>query len=118
MAKLISDSFGKSEVEHFACKEEKISAFVDKSGGPVDPFGDMEKKDKSAIDMNEGEAFNHKFVQQVDAMGSEYPKAKGNKGQFKDDKDDHFKTEEANDAINPFGTEAGKSKSHQTSKRG
>lgn len=104
---------GQSEFIHYG--EKKFDGFNDVQGGGehVDPYGNMEKKERDALDMNAGEAFNKKDLSKIDAMGSDYPK-KGNYEQKNSNKGEHFSTEEANESINPFGTEAGKSKSFQS----
>lgn len=95
------------------CAEGKIAAFVEKSGGPVDPYGDTEKKEKGSIDMNAAEAFHEKSYTKVDAMGTEAAKKGGKPGQFSSNSGDHFKVGD----VDPSGNEAGKGKSGQNSKR-
>jgi hypothetical protein len=98
-------------------EEKKFSGPNDVQGGDINPYGDMEKKEKSAIDMNAGEAFNKKDFTKVDAMGTEAPKKSGKPGQFEgkvDKADNCFSTETENSAIDPFGTDCGKTKSFQS----
>lgn len=110
MAKTDFSSYGGKEdfLEH---TQGKVAAFVSKSGGPVDPFGDVEKKGRDALDMNAGEAFNKKDYTKVEAMGTDYAKKKIS--QRSDNTGDHFKVGE----VDPSGNEAGKDKSGQTSNR-
>lgn len=112
MAKAEFKGYG-GVVDHFEHEMGKIAPFVEKSGGPVDAFGDEEKKEKSAIDMNAAEAFNKKSYTEVDASGTEMPKKSGRPGQFCDNKGDHFKVGE----VDPSGNDAGKKESYQTSTR-
>lgn len=99
----------KGKTEFLDHETKKYDGFVETQGGPVDPYGDEEKKEKSAIDMNAGEAFNHKDLTKIEAMGTDYPK-KGNFGQMNDNKGEHFKVEE----VVPMGNEAGKTESYQS----
>lgn len=101
------------KTEFFEHEEKKFAEPNEKQGGPIDPYGDVEKKENSAINMNAGEAFNKKFTQQVDAEGSDYPK-KGNYDQMDSNKGEHFKTETDNADIDPSGTDCGKSTSYQS----
>lgn len=110
------NNYGGKE-DFLAVKDGKVAAFVEKSGGPVDPYGDEEKKEKDAMNMNAAGAFNKKDLSKIDAEGTDYPKKSGKPGQFEDNKGDHFKTEEENDDVDPFGTDCAKSKSWQTSTR-
>jgi hypothetical protein len=112
MAKNSFEAYG-GKVGHFDHKEGKIAAFSEVSGGPIDPFGDMEKKEKDTLDMNAGESFNKKDLSKIEAMGTDYPKKSGKPGQFCDNSGDHFTVED----VSPSGDEAGKTKSYQTSKR-
>lgn len=111
MAKAEFNSYGGKE-EFLEHKDGKIDAFVEKSGGPVDPFGDEEKKEKDTIDMNAGEAFNKKDYTKVEAMGTDYAKKKYNQVEEHED-GEHFNTEE----VDAFGNDAGKKKSFQSDKR-
>lgn len=110
MAKAEFMGYGKGKEDFIAHKDGKIAAFVEKSGGDVGAYGDMEKKDKSSIDMNAAEAFAKKSFTEVDAEGSDYPKKSGSQVEFKDD---HFMVEE----VEANGNYAGKSKSNQSDKR-
>jgi hypothetical protein len=100
------------DAEFSPTKTGKGNNFVETSGGDVDAYGDVEKKESSAINMNAGEAFNKADYTKVDAEGTEAGK-KGNKGQ-KQGKDDHLKQEE----VMPDGNDCGKTQSYQTVKRG
>lgn len=102
------------KVDHQEHTVGKVAAFVGESGGPVDPFGDWEKKEKSAINMDAGKAFNEKTLSKVDAMGTDAAKKSGKPGQFSSNNGDHFKV----GTVNPSGDDAGKSSSGQSSKRG
>lgn len=95
----------------------KVAPFVEKSGGPIDPYGDTEKKEKNRIDMNAGIAFNKDNYTKVDTMGTDMPKKHPSMVEQHQD-GYHFKTEEEDHNIDPFGTYCGKEKSGQTSKRG
>lgn len=112
MAKAEFNGYGNKPAPDLSFEEGKVAPFVEKSGGPVDPYGDMEKKEKDSIDMNAGEAFNKKDYTKVEAMGTDYAK-KGTSGQRCDNNGDHFKVGD----VSPMGDDAGKSKSGQTSKR-
>jgi len=101
---------GKTDFPEFKTGAGKT--FNEKSGGDVDPYGDSEKKEADAIDMNAGEAFNKKSYQAVDADGTDAPK-KGNAGQRSDNNGDHFKVED----VAAAGNDCGKSQSFQTVKR-
>lgn len=115
MAKVEFNSYGGKQ-EFLPCEDGKVDAFVEKSGGPVDPFGDWEKKEKDAIDMNAGEAFNKKDYTKIEAMGTDYPtKPNASNGSQIKDKDDHFAVSTYD--VDPMGTDASKSKSGQTSTR-
>lgn len=111
MAKASFENYGKKAdfLEH---KVEKLPTFNDVSGGgaSVDPYGNSEKKEADAIDMNAGEAFNKKDYTKVEAMGTDYPK-KGNSGQRCDNNGDHLKAETD---IAPGGSDAGKTQSFQS----
>lgn len=91
--------------EHIEMKTKKKQTldFQTKQGGDIDPFGDVEAKKGSDIDVKGGNAQNEKDLTKVDAMGTEAGK-KGNKGQ-KTGKDDHFKV---STEVDPSGTDAGK----------
>lgn len=110
MAKAEFNGYGGKQ-DFLPCEAGKVAPFVDKSGGPVDAYGDWEKKEKSAIDMNAGAAFNKKDFTKVEAMGTECAKKKV--AQRSDNNGDHFSVGE----VAPFGNEAGKDKSYQSSKR-
>lgn len=100
-----------SEFEQGAGQE-----FNEVSGGEmkhVDPYGNEESKEKDALDMNAGEAFNKDDYTKIEAMGSDYPCKPGEPGQFKDNKGDHFKVGD----VDPYGTYAGKSDSYHDTKR-
>lgn len=112
MAKAEFEGYGGKE-DFLPCKTGPGKTFNDKSGGDIDAFGDWEKKEKDAIDMNAGEAFNKKDYTKVEAMGTDYPKKSGKPGQFSDNKDDHFKVE----MVDPYGNSEAKSQSYQTVKR-
>ena len=116
MAKQEWSGYGGKE-DFLKHEEGKVAGFVEKSGGDVDPYGDELKKDKSAINMDAGKAFNHTFTTQVDAMGTDMAKKLVNQVEQKQD-GYHFNTEEKDHNIDPYGTFAGKDKSGQTSKRG
>ena len=118
MAKAEFNGYG-GKVEHFEHEMGAGQKFNDVSGGAghVDAFGDEEKKEKDAIDMNAGEAFNKKDLAKIDVMGTDCPKKSGKPGQFDSNKGDHFKTDTENGSIDPFGTDAGKSKSWQNTSR-
>lgn len=110
MARIAFDNYGSNEafLEH---KDGKVASFVAKSGGPVDAFGDWEKKDKTSDDMNAGEAFNKSDYTKVEASGTDYPKKKSK--QRSDNTGDHFSVGE----VDPSGNDAAKSKSFQSDRR-
>ena len=70
MAKADFENYGKSDAGDLHFKTGAGAQFNDKSGGPIDPYGDVEKKEKDAIDMNAGEAFNKKDYTKIEVMGS------------------------------------------------
>lgn len=114
MAKKNFENYG-GAVDHFEHEEKPGQEFNEVSGGGsrVDPFGDVEKKEKDSLDMNAGEAFNKKDYTKVDAMGTDYPKKGGKPGQFCDNTGDHFKVED----VDPSGNDAGKKQSFHDTKR-
>lgn len=112
---------GKDAFKGVGSKKEEFDTFETKKypgpntvqggeGHGVDPFGDEEKKEKSAINMVEGNMFNSRFVNKVEADGNDYPKTKAQEkaGGFNKNKGDHFKTETENADIPPMGSDCGK----------
>lgn len=92
MAKAEFDKYGKSKTEFSPVKTGTLPPFINVSGGPIDPFGNDESKEKDAIDMNAGEAFNKGDYTKIDVMGSDYPTASAKtNGQRSDNDGDHFK---------------------------
>ena len=115
MAKMKLDGYG-GKAEFFDSETMKVQAFNDVSGGDgsVDPYGDMEKKEKDSINMNAGEAFNKSDFTKVEAMGTDYPKKKYNQVEERQD-GDHFK---ASTDIDAYGTDCGKKQSFQSRRKG
>lgn len=107
------DKFGKTKAEHFANEGgPDIPEFNSVAGGGdrVDPFGNDEAKKKDGMNMNMAEAFSKKDLSKVDTMGTDA--AKSAKKQVEEHFDgEHFDQSVENPDINPFGTEAGKTKS-------
>lgn len=91
-----------------------IGPFNKVQGGSVDPFGEVEKKDSGAINMNAAEAFNKKKLYIVETMGTDEAK-KSNKG-MKTEKGDHFNVSVENCDIDPFGTEEADNGGHSNRK--
>lgn len=112
MAKAGFEKLG-GKVEHFEHTIGKVDAFVGTSGGPVDAYGDEEKKEKDAINMDAAKAFSEKVLSTVDAMGTDMPKKSGKPGQFCSNSGDHFKE----GSVTASGDDAGKGKSNQSSTR-
>ena len=115
MAKAEFKSYG-GKSEFLKHEEGKVDAFISKNGDGIDPYGDFEKKKADALDMNAGIAFNKADYTKIDVMGTEAPKKKYNQVEEHQD-GEHFVTEEDDHNINPYGTESGKEKSFQTTKR-
>jgi hypothetical protein len=113
MAKMEFKGYGKGKEEFLECETGSVAGFVEKSGGPVNPYGEVAKKESSAINMNAGEAFNKKKLDKIEVMGTEAPKQSGSQVSGKTG----FKTEVANESISPGGTDCGKKQSFQTVKR-
>lgn len=103
------DNYG-GKVDFLEHTEKKFTGPNDKQGGDVDPFGDVEKKGKSDMDMNAAAAFAKKDFTKVEAMGTDYPCKGGKPGQFSDNKGDHFKVGE----VDPSGNDEAKSSSGQS----
>ena len=114
------DKYGKVRAEFQPEEAHKpIPQFNDIAGGgaSVDPFGsDMGSGRKITPNMNAAQSFHEKDLSKIDAMGTDAPKG-SNKGQMSDNKGDHFKLSVENDAIDPFGTDAGKKKSGHSDRR-
>lgn len=91
----MAKDFIKHDIEN-----KKTLDFQTKQGGDVDPFGDVEAKKGSDLDVKGGNAQNAKDLCKVDTMGTGAAK----KGTGKIKQGEHFKVGE----VDPSGNDAGK----------
>lgn len=104
------ETIGNKKEVFEATKTKKPAGPPTTQGGGVDPFGTECAKEKDAMNMNAGKAFNESFFTKIEAMGDDYPKTSVQKkaGGFDHNKDDHLKTDTDNASIAPHGTDCGK----------
>lgn len=97
-------------------KDGKVAPFVGSSGGPVDAYGDLEKCETNSADMNAASAFTQRTLSKIDVMGTDAPtKSASSTGARSDNTGDHLTV---STTVEPYGTDAGKKASGQTTKRG
>lgn len=104
-------NYGNSPASFGEMETGKVGQFNDVQGGgaKVDPNGTSAAKKNDSMNMNAGIAFNKKFFNKVEAMGTDSPK-ENNKGQ-KTEKGDHFTVSTDVDAM---GTDCAKGSSYQS----